>query len=270
MKKFISVLKLSIYNTFEYRNNYIISCLINILSTVILIFLWRSIFLFDNKIKSYNLSSMLIYIFIVNTIFDMIDTSYIASIVSDDIRLGQLNFYLIRPYSYLKYQFASAVGNKITKIPVIFVLNGIMGIILLFYLNEASLKLNLSIISIIFFILFLFLSFLWCFLLDFFLGVLGFWMENPWAIFFIKGEIISFLSGVAIPIDLFPTFLKKMLDYLPFKYYVFFPYKVLIGEVTYKECVQNLFIFIAWIFFIIVITNIVWQKSIKTYTAVGG
>jgi ABC-2 type transport system permease protein len=213
---------------------------------------------------------MLLYIFIANTVFDLIDTSSTASTVSDDIRLGQLNNYLIRPFSYFFYQFAQECGTKVTKLPITISVYGVLGALLFTLLNVTDISFTISITSLLFFFAFILLSFFWNFMLDYLLGTLGFWIENPWVVFFIKGEIIMFLCGLAIPIDLFPPFLRSFLEYLPFKYYVFFPYKILNGTVAFNECMWNLLLLIAWVGGISLFTYIVWKRSVKNYTATGG
>jgi ABC-2 type transport system permease protein len=270
MRKYFKALKISLLKTFIYRYNYIISCLINIFSTVILIFFWRSIYLFSGNVGSYTLSSMLLYIFIANTVYELIDTSSIANTVSDDIRLGQLNIYLIRPFSYFSYQFAQICGTKVTRLPIMFFLYGGLGIFLSISLNGSGTSFSISAMTILFFAVFILFSFLFNFLFDYLLGTLGFWIENPYVVFFIKGEIAVFLCGLAIPIDLFPEFLKNFLEYLPFKYYVFFPYKILSGTVSFNECMWNLLLLMAWVGGISLLTYTVWKKSIKNYTATGG
>jgi len=264
MRKYLKTLKISLQNTFIYRYNYLFSCLINIFATTILIFLWRSIYLFNNRIENYTLASMLLYIFIANTVFNIIDTSSIADRVSEDIRLGQLSIYLLRPFSYFYYQFAQICGIKFSRLPVILFLYGILGTLLFYYLHGASTGFSISVMSIFFFFIFILLSFFWNFMFDYLLGALGFWMENPWVIFFIKGE------RLIIPIDLLPSSLKSFLEYLPFKYYVYFPYKILSGTVSFNECMWNLFILIAWIAGIFFFIRFFWKKSIKNYTAAGG
>ncbi len=96
------------------------------------------------------------------------------------------------------------------------------------------------------------------------------WIENPWIVFYIKGHLVTLLGGLLIPIDLFPEFLQVIIDYLPFKYYVFFPFKVLIGEVATIEVLKNLGYFLIWIIGLSILTNFTWKKSLNQYTAVGG
>lgn len=271
MEKYFKMLKISLQSTFVYRQNYIISSFINILSILIVIFLWQGVYLFNKSIKLYSLPAMILYIFIVNTIFQIINTSEISSRVSDDIRLGTLSIYLIRPFSYFFSQLADITGSIITKIPMIIILNGIVGLFFIIFSNIiGNIGFSLSIISVLLFLIFILLSFIWNYLFDYLLGTLGFWVDNPWIIFYIKGHVLSLICGLVVPIDLFPSYIKNVLEFLPFQYYVFFPYKVLIGAVSLADCIMNLLLFIGWIVGISIITFYVWKKSIKKYTAAGG
>jgi ABC-2 type transport system permease protein len=234
--------------------------------------LWKSIYTIDNSsIKAYSMASMVLYIFIVNTVFEMVNTSSISSKVSNDIRLGTLSNYLLRPMSYLLYQFADTCGAKLAKLPMILVLNGIFGAFFCVTYNimgETGFAITGE--SVLFFTVFILLSFLWNYLFDYLLGVIGVWMDNPWILFYLKRQILPLVCGLLIPIDLFPNVIKNVLEALPFQFYVYFPYKVLIGSVSLQQCINNLLLFAAWIVGIGVFTQIVWKKSLKKYTAVGG
>ncbi len=272
MEKYLKMLKISLQNTFIYRQNYIVSSLINILSILIVIFLWKSIYTINNNsIKAYSMASMILYIFIVNTVFEVVNTSAISSKVSNDIRLGTLSNYLMRPMSYLLFQFADTCGAKLAKLPMILVLNGVFGVFF-FMAYDIVGKTGFAITggSVLLFTVFILLSFLWNYLFDYLLGVIGFWMDNPWILFYLKRQILPLVCGLLIPIDLFPNVIKNVLEVLPFQFYVYFPYKVLIGSVTLQQYMNNMLFFMAWIVGIGLVAQIVWKKSLKKYTAVGG
>lgn len=272
MGKYLKMLKISLQNTFIYRQNYIISSIINVLSILIVMFLWKSIYIInDTSIKSYSLASMMLYIFIVNTVFEIVNTAAISNKVSNDIRLGTLSNYLMRPVSYFLFQFADTCGDKIAKLPMILILNGIFGV---FFCASYDIVGNVDFLittgSVLLFFVFILLSFIWNYFFDYLLGVMGFWMDNPWILFYLKRQLLPLVCGLLIPIDLFPDIIKNILEILPFQFYVYFPYKVLIGAVTMQQCVNNMVLFIVWIIGMGIITQFIWGKSLKKYMAVGG
>ena len=86
----------------------------------------------------------------------------------------------------------------------------------------------------------------------------------------IETRMLTLLCGLLIPLDLFPAVIKHILDYLPFQYYVYYPYQTLIGGVTTQQALLNVLYFTGWIAGISVITLFGWTRSMARYTAVGG
>jgi ABC-2 type transport system permease protein len=163
------------------------------------------------------------------------------------------------------------LGAKVARTPIIVAVTGIVGVVFFGITSRnAPLDISFSWLTAAFFVVFVALSFVWNFIFDFLLGTIGFWFENPWVVFMVKERITALLCGLLVPIDLFPSGLQQALRFFPFKFYVFFPYKVLIGEISPHECWLNLLLFLVWIGGMSLITLIVWTRSIKNYTAVGG
>lgn len=271
MGKYTKTLKISLQNTFAYRLDYFISMFVNIMALLIVVFLWQSIFYFHNTITRYSFPSMIFYLFNVHILAIIINTENISRKVEHDIRTGLLNMYLLRPYSYFLSQFLDTIGTKITKTPIIILVTSMVGVCF-FMMTErgADVDISLSLPSVSFFIIFVLLSFLWNFVFDFLLGTVGFWVENPWVVFMVKARVTTLLCGLLVPIDLFPPALQRILQFLPFKFYVFFPYKILTGTISMHNCWTNLLIFSLWIGSISLLTMCVWRIAIKKYTAVGG
>jgi ABC-2 type transport system permease protein len=272
MRKYLKAIKLSSQITFVYNVNYLVASFIQLLSLLITIFMWQAVFHMNGSIDQYSFTSMIMYIFIVNTVFDLIGTNNISDKVSNDIRSGQLSIYLMRPFPHVLALFADLCGNKLTKIPMLLVLNGLVGTIIIYYSssNNGDLNVNVTLQSILLFLVFISFSFLWNYILDYLLGLIGFWVDNPWILFYIKGHVTAVFCGLIIPLNLFPSWIRHILDYLPFQYYVYYPYQVLMGYTTASVYVTNLSIFMGWIVVIILITLIVWKKSINRFTAAGG
>lgn len=273
MGKYLKAVKFSSQITFSYNKNFLISSIIQICSLLITIFMWKAVFHFNNNsIEEYSLTDMIIYIFIVNTVFDLIGSNNVSERVSNDIRSGQLSIYLMRPYPHVLALFFDLIGNKITKIPMILVMNGLVGSFVLYYSHQRNedVYFNFSAQSVVMFLFFLLFSFFWNYIFDYLLGLVAFWMDNPWILFYIKGHVTAVFCGLIIPLNLFPNGVQKVLDYLPFQYYVFFPYQILSGNIGFYDYLTNLACFLGWILAFMAIMLIVWIKSINRFTAVGG
>lgn len=272
MGKYLKAVKLSSQITLTYNKNFLISSVIQICSLLITIFMWKAVFHMNGSIDQYSFPSMVLYIFVVNTVFDLISTNNMSDRVSNEIRSGQLSVYLMRPFPHVLALFADLCGRQLTKIPMLLILNGLVGGIILYYANSGGEGLNISISAetVCLFLIFIMFSFIWNYIFDYLLGLIGFWIDNPWILFYIKGHVTAIFCGLIIPLNLFPHWLRDVLDYLPFQYYVYFPYQVLTGHISAYSYVSNLSLFMGWIAVMMLVMRLVWKKSIYRFAAAGG
>ena len=99
------------------------------------------------------------------------------------------------------------------------------------------------------------------------LGFVAFWLETGLPLI---GPIVAFTGGSLIPLDLMPAWLRFVCDYLPFKYTVYSPVKVLLGKMTVEETIAGLGVQLVWIAICAVALVLLWSRGIRRYQAYGG
>jgi ABC-type uncharacterized transport system, permease component len=124
MSKYLKALKLSSQASLAYNWNFFISTLIQILSLLITLFMWKAVFAAGGDIADYSYASMIVYIFVVNTVFELIGTNNTSARVSNDIRSGALGVWLLRPFPHFFSLLADVVGSKLPRLPALLVMNG--------------------------------------------------------------------------------------------------------------------------------------------------
>lgn len=269
MNKYIKYLSISVQEALVYKQNYFISTAISIISTFILIYLWNAIYIFSNKTSSYNLYEMTEYLLFCNAIYRVIETDGLDSEISDEIRMGSLSCYLLRPFSYFKAKFSKILGKKFVTAPIIV----IPYIIILFLVenNRSGVIItDTTFLSILVCISILIFAYAFNFIIDFLLGLIAFWIENPYILFFVKDKLLPLLCGIYVPLSFFPATLQKVLNILPFSYYVSIPFDVLVGQIDIAKGFKGLIVLLLWLVAICIITYVIWKVAIKRYTAIGG
>ncbi|MCK5416233.1 ABC-2 family transporter protein, partial [Candidatus Parcubacteria bacterium] len=111
MKKYLIIIKTELQRQFTYR--YEISSYVpgNFFELFFSYLLWTIIYQSTEVIKGYTYPEMVTYI-IIGWIFTFITSTYnYESVISRDIRLGNLTNYLLKPISYLKFTCISAIGR---------------------------------------------------------------------------------------------------------------------------------------------------------------
>jgi ABC-2 type transport system permease protein len=179
-----------------------------------------------------------------------------------EIRLGELSFYLLKPFHPIHHHLARVVASK----PVQLLLVGppllIAAVLLQAHYEQSLASIGPAIIAMI-----------GGLLIEFFvqaiIGTTGFWITRASSLAEVWFLIRALLSGWIIPIDLFPPPVTAALQYLPFRYIMSLPIEILLGRLTPERIALGLAIQYLWVSAFGIIFFILWQRGLKRYGAIG-
>lgn len=225
--------------------------------------LWNAIFHGENTqapatIGNYDFESMITYHGYA-LVVGLLTQGHAAMNLAEDIRLGRISAYLIYPFNFWEFHTANFIAFQLLQV-IITALT-----LIIFSLTDLLALPSLSMILVAY-LYCLFVSCFW-FALQFFTGLLGFWLEETWILRVMLQILATFLSGAIIPIDLFPAWGQALLDYTPFPYLSFYPIKVFLGETSHLF--KGLVMISLWSFVFIIINQRIWRRGIRHYTAAG-
>ena len=246
-----------------YRLNFVLWRVRVVLWILITYFLWWAIFSGRGEFFGYSQSMILTYIIlsnIVRTICLGTTTMEIGGIINQ----GDLSNFLIRPLSFLRYYIARDTADKLLNLAFSIVEITLMIIILkphiFFQTNPFTLFLAFCAMGMGT-ILYFFFSLV--------LGYLGFWTPDVWGPRFISFVVTEFFAGGLFPIDILPTPLFILSQGLPFSYFIYFPLKVYLGQLTALQMFRGFTIGLVWMVGFWVIANFLWRRGLRVYTAQG-
>lgn len=263
MKKYWIVAKNTWEETFIYRLNFVMWRFRTVLSLITVYFLWFSILPKNGFFLGYNQSLMLTYILGTSLVSSVILASRSIA-VGEEINEGNLSNFLIRPINYFLYWFAKDLGDKAMNI-----IFSLVELTILFFILRPPFFIQTDPIYIFFCFISIILGVVLFFFFNFLLGLIGFWSPEVWAPRFIFIILLSFFAGSFFPLDILPTSIFNIFQYLPFPYLLYFPLKIYLGQLALGKIFFGLLISIIWTFLIYVIVRFVWQKGLKLYAAEG-
>lgn len=172
-----------------------------------------------SRLADLSLSEMLWYFTLAECI--ILSTPRVAPLVDEDVRTGSLAVQLIRPVSYPAYRLAVALGERIVRFPLNFLVGAAVTSLLVG-------PLHVRFTGALFCLLALPLSFVVDFLGHYLIGVFAFWLEDTSGLLLIYSRLMMILGGMLIPIELFPAAMKPLVDVLPFSALVYGPAKLFV------------------------------------------
>lgn len=215
-----------------------------------------------NQIHGMNFEQITTYYVLVVSLSPIISWG-VNETIGRAIREGEILRELLNPVSYFTYYFGIRIGELGES--------GLVGI-LTFGICAALFNILLphSLLNLLFFIIVVFLSVVTIYFFEIILGMTAFYTDSIWGIEILKRAILHILSGMIAPISLFPGWLQKIANILPFKDFIYTPINIYFGNLGTVEILGVILKLCIWIAIFYVIAKIVFKKAIKNITINGG
>lgn len=263
LKKYWLVAKNTWTEATTYRLNFVMWRLRVILQLLTMYYLWLVILPQGQTLFGYDQSSMLTYILGTSLISAFVIASRTYS-VGDEINQGNLSNFLIKPINYFLYHFSRDIGDKAMNISF-----SIFELSFLFLILQPPLFIQTNIYYLILFFLATAVGIILYFLINFLLGLVGFWSPEVWAPRFIFFVVLTFFAGGLFPLDILPTHIFSIFKILPFGYLLYFPLKIYLGQIAFGDIYLGLLVSCVWTIVFYLIVKFIWYRGLKVYTAYG-
>lgn len=186
----------------------------------------------------------------------------IAFAVAQDVETGSLNRYLIQPLRYPVLRFCSHLKNCLTVVPVLAVVLLFSWLLPGFFLPPASLARGLAFLGMVL------LGSVFLFLTGFMVGLLSVWLVKIQGAFYLLTLVLQVLSGGLIPLDLFPGWAARLLQWNPFAFVMYHPIQIYLGEGSFGGAQAGLLL--SMLLLLGLLARLLWKKAGWDYQAYGG
>ena len=246
-----------------YRVNFILWRVRTVLQFLMVYFVWWTVFQSQTQIFGYTEQAMLTYIVVSALVRAIILSSRVMD-VGGQINEGNVVNFLIKPLDFIWFYFIRDLSDKALNIS--FVIFEIAAII---FLLQPNIMFQTDLLTLSLFVLAVLLGIILYFALSFTFGLLAFWLENIWGIYFLFFMLIEALGGALFPIDILPKTVANIVLLTPFPYLLYFPAKIYLGQLNYTQLISGFAILIFWVLIFWVLMKTTLKAGLKTYTAVG-
>ena len=250
-------------NFSAYRGAIIIWTITSIISVGIGLLIWLSAG--NDVVGGYTRNEIVSY-YVALFFFDHICGWFIFSAVRNDIQTGEINNYLARPLSY----FQTKIGNEASFKVISIIIISFAGALLIPILIANGIHIQFSPHLYWLFLLIaipgaIFISFL----INFCMGLLGFWFTETDYVNYLYWTILPLLGGYYLPVSFLPGVLEKLNRFLPFRYQLSLPLEILLNRLPLPQLLESLFIMLVWIVLLSFLYRFLWRNGLKSYSAFG-
>lgn len=97
----------------------------------------------------------------------------------------------------------------------------------------------------------------------------AFWTTRVYALGEFYYAIVILFAGQFVPLDLMPSFIRQIAQYLPFQLLKYFPIQLILGRLPPEVIVRDFAMGVVWFGIALALFQLVWQAGLKRFSAVG-
>lgn len=183
--------------------------------------------------------------------------------IARDIREGQVAIELVRPYNYILAKLAGALGEGLFRF-LFFALPGMAVATWLFPVRLPAPGVWPP------FMLALFLSFAVSSLVNVITGLAAFFLINNSGLMHTKRVLVDLLSGLYLPLSLYPLWAREALGLLPFQAIAYLPNLAFAGGLPGPALPAMLAVQAAWIAGLAAVAALLWRLARRRLVVQGG
>ncbi len=220
-QKYLAVLRVSAASNLAYVREVLFRAVFLVVLVFILGQLWKTTYSARgaNVISGFTISDMVWYLVAGEAI--VMSLPALTRRIDQEVRSGQLAYLLGRPCSYVFYNYAQYLGERLVRLAF----NAVVGAALAFIFVGPP---HFTWMGILAWPLVAFLALGIDFVAYFSIGLLAFWTEDTQPFTLIFSRLTLVLGGVMAPIDVFPQPLRSIAQALPFSAILYGPSRTLV------------------------------------------
>jgi ABC-2 type transport system permease protein len=265
MLKYRHAFVVGLQSNLVYRWNFAVRSLFSIFHLAFVFIFWGAIYSVKADIGGFGFAQTLTYFVVLFLLQFLIGAFNEDYLISEDIRNGLINQFLLKPINYFAYRLSvfaaarvvtGAFGLMALLVAVPFFRN-----YLVFPHDGWRIALGIPAMALTALIQF---SIAYCF------GMLAFWFLEIQGFVILSMAVETVLGGQFFPLDLLPPSVFRAVSYLPFYYQAYFPNAILTGRIGLDAAVRGLAIQAVWAFVLVCLAEAVWRRGLRHHTAAGG
>ncbi|HEY2030490.1 MAG TPA: ABC-2 family transporter protein [Myxococcales bacterium] len=182
--------------------------------------------------------------------------------VTNELRLGTLNYRLLRPLhpllAYSAENLAEAPMRALVCAPVLFVLIG-------------PLHADICHDPVLWaaFLPAVFGAWLLAFFSTALIGMLAFWFDKAMSVFYAWTAVTAVLSGYIVPLDLLPGPVRAFAHVAPFRFLLSFPVEIVAGRLERRQALLLLALQWTYLGLGFFAARLVWRRGLRRHGAFG-
>ena len=266
LNKYRAAFSVGLQSNLVYRVNFALRGFFSFFHLIVVFILWSSAYAGNPVIGGFGFGQTFTYFVALLVVQFMIGAFNEDYQISEEIRNGLINQFLLKPVNYFGYRFSIYLAARLVTGLLI-----LLPLLVTYPLLKDYLVLPGDLWRLAIGLPALAMSALIQFGIAYCFGMMSFWFLEIQGLVILSMAIESVLGGQIFPLDLLPDWLFRLSQYLPYYYQMYFPVAVFTGRLNDPAAaLTGLGIQACWVVIILALGQFLWQRGLRLHTAVGG
>jgi len=255
--------RIGFLNMLAFRLRYYTGVVTYFINVTVYYFIWRAVFQVDTGFAGFGFREMVSYVavgwMIRSMYFNNIDTE-----MAEDVLEGKITMALLKPVSLQMSYIARAGGESLFRLLLLTAPTAALLAVVFpvvppaspWHLGAFGASLAGSVLLVA--------------ALNFIVGSCAVRMTSILGLLRAKFWMQDLMSGLLVPVTLFPGPLRQLSSWLPFEHVGFTPMMIYLGKLTWPEIAGRLALETAWIAFLLAFGAWFWRVMSRRLTIHGG
>ncbi|GLW27838.1 ABC transporter permease [Actinoplanes regularis] len=246
----------------QYRSTVLASVVVTLVWILLVTRVWSAAFQDREVVAGLTLESTVVYLTLASLQAAVINTP-VTWIMSSRVRSGEVLFDVSRPLGYPGQMLALQAGQSMIQVAVMVLVTPVAGLL-------GGLSGPAGLTAGLLYPVALVLGWVLNALLTLLIGLSAFWTVDNVGITVLYRFVAAFLAGATVPLIFFPGPLRTLAEALPFRFVVYQPAAIYIGQVDGAEALGGFALSLAWIVILAGVVGLTWRRAYRRIVVHGG
>jgi ABC-2 type transport system permease protein len=247
----------------QYRANLLMYLMYWLVSPVVYLSVWTAIARSQGSVNGLTANDFITY-YLTVLVADQLTSEITIHLLAYKIQDGTLSGELLRPVHPI---LTNVLMNNLAFKSLIFAVFVPIWVAL-FFLFQPNYS-GVSLQTVLLALPVLALGFAINFLLGATLTCLAFWTTRVYSIGEFYTATLMLFSGQFVPLSLLPAAIQRVADFLPFQFFIYFPVRVILGQLAPEVILRTFGLGLLWLAFAYLLFRWIWRTGVKRFSAVG-
>ncbi len=256
------LLVIDLSTALTYRAEFVMFMISTVLSPAISLMVWRTA-LANGAALPVDAAYLTTY-FVLLGVISMLTSSWSAAFLAEEIRLGQLSKWLIRPGSTHLNTIANNLSEKLIKAVPLAPM-----IALLWWIFRDAVALPANPGTWLLFVVSVVAAAVMVVALDIIVGALAFWIDDITGIDRARALLMMVFRGQLVPLALMPAWSQGAIDVQPFRFTLSFSLELLLGGLSSSQVAVGMALQLLYPALTVLAAIWIWRRGLRAYAAAG-